>query len=260
MRGRFKRATAAGILLVVTASGCSTQSHPAQTTSITVYASSAMIKSLTAIGKRFEAENPGISVEFIFAGSSGLSEELADGNGADVFVSGDHENMAAVADAGLVDSTPVPIATNSLVIATASGNPDHLTSLADLVRPGVRTAVCGGPGVCGSVVRQIERRSGVRLNPQNIDTTDSDVLRDISSGTVDAGLVFKTDATNAGESVSWFAFPEAANATVTSWIAPLKNSDQAGLAKKFVQDVTDASSRKVFADAGFAEPNEKFES
>ena len=95
MRGRFERTMAAGILLVVTASGCSAQSHPAPTTSITVYASSAMIKSLTAIGKQFEAENPGTSVEFIFAGSSDLAAELANGNGADVFVSGDHENMAA---------------------------------------------------------------------------------------------------------------------------------------------------------------------
>ena len=251
---------AAGIVLVVTASGCSAQSHPVPTTSITVYASSAMIKSLTAIGKRFEAENPGTSVEFIFAGSSGLSAELADGNGADVFVSGDHENMAAVEKAGLIDSTPVPIAANSLVIATASGNPDHLASLADLARPGVRAAVCGGPGACGSVVRQLEDRSGVRLNPVNIDTTDTDVLRDVGTRKVDAGLVFKTDALNAGDSVSWFAFPEAADATVTSWIAPLKDSDQAELAKKFVQDVTDAASRKIFAEAGFAEPNEKFDS
>ena len=249
---------AAGILLVVTASGCSAQSRPVPTTSITVYASSAMIKSLTAIGKRFEAENSGASVEFIFAGSSGLSEELADGNGADVFVSGDHENMAAVEKAGLIDSTPVPIAANSLVIATASGNPDHLASLADLARPGVRAAVCGGPGACGSVVRQLEDRSGVRLNPVNIDTTDTDVLRDVGTGKVDAGLVFKTDALNAGD-ISWFAFPEADDATVTSWIAPLKNSDQAELAKKFVQDVTDSASRKIFADAGFAEPSEKFE-
>jgi molybdate transport system substrate-binding protein len=109
------------------------------------------------------------------------------------------------------------------------------------------------------VVRQLEDRSRVRLDPVNIDTTDTDVLRDVGTGKVDAGLVFKTDALNAGDNVSWFAFPEADDATVTSWIAPLKNSDQAELAKKFVQDVTDSASRKIFADAGFAEPSEKFE-
>ncbi|HVQ50555.1 MAG TPA: extracellular solute-binding protein, partial [Mycobacterium sp.] len=79
---------AVGTLLVVSASGCDSQSHPA-TTSITVFASSSMITSLTAIGKQFEAENPGTSVEFIFAGSSDLSAQMLDGADVDVFVSGD---------------------------------------------------------------------------------------------------------------------------------------------------------------------------
>src|SRR6478735_9837051 len=149
MRAGLKQTMAVGILSAVLASGCSSQSHPA-TTSITVFASSAMINSLTAIGKQFEAENPGTSVEFIFSSSSDLSAELSNGNDADVFVSGDHDNMAAVANAGLIAATPVPIAANSLVIATARGNHGSFTSFADLARPGVRTAVCGGPGACAS--------------------------------------------------------------------------------------------------------------
>jgi molybdate transport system substrate-binding protein len=81
----------------------------------------------------------------------------------------------------------------------------------------------------------------------------------VTSGKVDAGLVFKTDALYAGDNVSWFDFPEAADAAVTSWIAPLKNSGQAALAAKFIRDVTSPAGRKVFADGGFAEPNQKFE-
>lgn len=259
MRVGLKHTMAVGILLVVSASGCSSQSQPA-TTSITVFASSAMIKSLTAIGKQFEAENPGTSVEFIFASSSELAAELSDGNDADVFVSGEHDNMSAIANAGLIDSTPLPIAANSLVIATATGNHDNLTSLADLARPGVRGAVCGSPGACGSATRRLEDGTGVQLHPQNTDTTDTDVLKDVASGKVDAGLVFKTEALSVGDNVSWFEFPEAADATVTSWIAPMKDSDQAELATKFIQDVTGATGRKVFTDDGFAEPDKKFES
>src|ERR1700722_3313184 len=124
MRDRLKRTMAAGILLVVSASGCDSQSHPAAT-SITVFASSSMITSLTAIGKQFEAENPGTSVEFIFASSSELAAELSDGGNADVFVSGDRENMSAVANAGLITAAPQPLVENSLVIATAPGNHDN---------------------------------------------------------------------------------------------------------------------------------------
>lgn len=243
---------------MVSASGCGSQSHPA-TTSITVFASSAMIKSLTAIGKQFEAENPGTAVEFIFSSSAELSAELSNGNDADVFVSGDHANMSAVANAGLTAATPVPIAANSLVVATASGNRDKLASFADLARPGVRLAVCGAPGACGSATRQLQDRTGIQLHPQNLDTTDADVLKDVTSGKVDAGLVFKTEALTGGDNVSWFAFPESADATVTSWIAPMKDSDQTELAAKFIKDVTGATGRKVFAEDGFAEPDTKFE-
>jgi molybdate transport system substrate-binding protein len=215
-----------------------------------------MITSLTAIGKQFEAETPGTSVEFIFASSSELSAQVLDGADVDVFVSGDRDNMSAVANAGLVEAAPVPLAANSLVVATAKDN--GVASLADLTRPGVRVAVCGDAGACASATQQVEDRTGVRLHPQVVDTTAGDVLKDISSGKVDAGLVFKTDALNGGDTVSWFPFPAAADAAVTSWIAPMKNSNQAELASKFIQDATGASGRKVLADDGFAEPNQAF--
>lgn len=242
---------------MVSAAGCSSHAQP-PTTSITVFASSSMIKSLTAIGKQFEAENPGASVEFIFASSSELSAELTDGIDADVFVSGDRDSMSAVANAGLAEATPVPVAANRLVIATAPGNHGNLASVTDLARPGVRVALCGGSSACASATRQVEDRTAVPLHAQDVDSTESDVLKDITAGKVDAGVVFKTDALNAGDKVSWFAFPEADDAAVTSWIAAMKNSDQAELASKFIQDVTGVSGRKVLDDDGFSEPDKKF--
>jgi molybdate transport system substrate-binding protein len=224
------------------------------TTSITVFASSSMIKSLTAIGRQFDAENPGASVEFIFAGSADLSAALADRNDADVFVSGDPDNMAAVAKAGLVDGHPAPLASNSLVIVAAPGNHDNLATFADLARPGLRVAVCGGTGASASATQRIEDRTGVRLHPAAMDMTANGVLKDVATGKVDAGLVLKTDALSAGDDISWFEFPEAADAVVTSWIALMKNSDRAGLAAKFINDVTGPAGKKVMADDGFAEP------
>jgi molybdate transport system substrate-binding protein len=253
MGGRLKRWIAAGMLLVVSASGCSAQPDRS-TTSITVFASSSMIKSLTAIGKQFQAENPGASVEFIFAGSADLAAQLAEGTEADVFVSGDHDNMAAVANAGLVEGRPAPLASNSLVIAAAPGNHGDLATFADLARPGLRVAVCGGTGACASATQQLEDHTGVRLRPQAVDRSDIDVLRDVADGRVDAGLVFKTDAVGAGDNVSWFEFPEAADAVVTSWIALMKGSDRADLATKFINDVTGPAGKKVIGEAGFAEP------
>jgi molybdate transport system substrate-binding protein len=162
--------------------------------------------------------------------------------------------MAAVAKAGLVDGHPAPFASNSLVIVAAPGNHDNFATFADLARPGLRVAVRGGTGASASATQRIEDRTGVRLHPAAVDRTASDVLKDVATGRVDAGLVLKTDALNAGDNVSWFEFPEAADAVVTSWIALMKNSPRAGLAAKFINDVTGPAGRKVIADNGFAEP------
>jgi molybdate transport system substrate-binding protein len=122
----------------------------------------------------------------------------------------------------------------------------------------VRVAVCVDPGACAAATQRVEDRTGVALHPQNIDSTGSDILKDIASGKVDAGVVFKTEAISVGDSVSWFAFPEAADASLTSWIAPIKGSDQPQLASKFIEDVTSAAGRKALADGGFVELNKRF--
>src|SRR5260370_36902145 len=101
---------------------------------------------------------------------------MLDGADVDVFVSGDHDNMSAVANAGLVEAAPVPLAANSLVIATAPGNRDNVASLADLTRPGVRVAACGDPGACTAATQQVEDPTGFPLHPQLIDSTTSRVL------------------------------------------------------------------------------------
>lgn len=94
---------ALGAVAMLATAGCG--SRPAPTKSITVYAASSMIKSFTAIGKDFEAANPGYTVEFVFANSVDLANSLADGADADVFASGDKDNMDVVADAGVVFMT-----------------------------------------------------------------------------------------------------------------------------------------------------------
>lgn len=237
--------------MVLSATACG--SHPNPTTSITVYAASSLIKSFTAIGKDFEAANPGYSVEFIFASSSKLSSALADGAPADVFASVDPANMEIVADAGVVSGTPVPFAANRLVVVTPSGNPEHLTSFADLNRPGLRVAACAARDACGSATQRVEDRAGIQFHPGGSEATPSHVLKDVTSGRADAGVVFMADALNAGDNVSWFALPEDSDG-VTSWITVIKGSVEGHEAAQFVQEVTGASGRRILAQDGFAQP------
>jgi molybdate transport system substrate-binding protein len=252
MNRRWKRIAAVATLAVV-ASTTACGSHQDHTISITVYAASSLIKSFTAIGKEFQDANPGYSVEFVFSGSSDLSTALADGADADVFASGDTPNMTTVADAGVLSGPPVPFAQNQLVVVTPADNPGHVSSFADLTRPGVRVAVCDGQGACGAATELAEQRTGVRLNPELTQPTASGVLKTVTTGKADAGVVFMTDARGAGDSVARFALPGDVDG-VTSWIAVIKGTRLEGEAAQFMREVTGATGRRILEQNGFAEP------
>jgi len=249
---RWKRITAVAMLTVVaSATACGTDQD--RTTSITVYASASLIKSFTAIGKDFEAANPGYSVEFVFAGSQELSVAVADGADVDVFASGNTADMTAVQAAGLASGAPVPFAANRLVLVVPAGNPGHVVSLAELTRPGTRVAVCGAEGACGAATELAQHRAGVQLHPQLSEPTSRAVLDDVTAGKADAGIVFRTEAEAAGDKVSVVELPADVD-DVTSWITVINGTHLAGEAGQFVQEVTGPRGRQILQDDGFSEP------
>jgi molybdate transport system substrate-binding protein len=247
------RRFAAGAALVAAASTSACGAQPDRTTSITVYAASPLINSFTAIAKEFEAANPGYSVQFVFAGSSDLSASLADGAGADVFASGNTESMRAVADAGITSGEPVPFAADRLVIVVPADNPGHVSSSADLGRPGLRVAVCAAGSTCGTATELAERRTGVHLQPAATEVTSRSVLNDVTTGKVDAGLLFMTDARMAGDKASIIDLPGDVD-DVTSWITTIKGSGMSAEAARFADEVTGPTGKRILQENGFTEP------
>src|ERR1700753_2084945 len=148
MNRRVKAAATAGVIAMLATTACTSRQEP--TVPLTVYATSSLIKTFTAIGKKFEADHPGYAVQFVFSGSSDLASSLSQGADADVFASGDPADMSIVSDAGAVSGPPVPFASNRLVVVTAPGNPKKLATLADLRAPGLHIALCNTQSPCGT--------------------------------------------------------------------------------------------------------------
>ena len=151
-------------------------------------------------------------VNFDFAGSSELATQLTSGATADIFASTDSAQMDTVAKAGLTETDPVNFASNTLVIVTPPGDPKQIHSFADLAKPGLNVVVCGEPAPCGAATQRIEDNTGVHLNPVSEEPAVSDVLTKVTSGEADAGLVYVTDARNAGNKVTTVKFAESADA------------------------------------------------
>lgn len=221
---------------------------------ITVFAAASLQNTFTELGDQFEAANPGTTVTFSFDGSSSLVTQLTEGAPADVFASADENNMTKVVDAGLVTSDPVDFATNTLTIVTAPGNPEGITGFADLAEPGLSVVVCAPQVPCGSATEKVEEATGVTLAPVSEEQSVTDVLGKVTSGQADAGLVYVTDATGAGDDVTAVAFPESSDAVNTYPIAVLDEAANAETAQAFVDLVTGPEGQQVLAEAGFAAP------
>jgi molybdate transport system substrate-binding protein len=253
MGSRWVAVTAVAVVLAGSV-GCGNSNSNKPSASIIVFAAAALKKTFIDISEQFKTDNPGTSVVFDFGGSSDLVTQLTQGADADVFASADTNNMNKAAQAGLLAGEPVNFASNTLVIATAPGNPKKIASFADLDQPGVYVVVCAVPVPCGSATKRIEDATGVRLHPVSEDPSVTDVLHEVTSGQADAGLVYGTDALAAGDKVTTVKFPQAANAADTYPIAVLKGSKHADLGKKFVDLVTGDTGQKILSQAGFAKP------
>lgn len=242
--------TALAAVLLTLATGCGS----AQRHSIVVFAAASLKPTFTELGEQFQRDNPGTSVEFSFAGSSDLVTQLTHGAQADVFASADTPNMDKAARAGLLAGDPVDFAANTLTIVVAPGNPEQVDTLRDLTRPGISVVLCAPQVPCGTATQKVQRAAGVDVVAVSEESSVTDVLSKVTSGQADAGVVYVTDARDAGDRVTAVPFPEAEDAVNTYPIAVLRQSQNPGAARRFVDLVTGATGQRALDQAGFAEP------
>ncbi|MCY1159557.1 MAG: modA [Citricoccus sp.] len=234
--------------------GPAAQDSPAGDVTLTVFAAASLSDVFEEIGEDFEAEHPGVTVRFNVAGSSGLVQQITAGAPADVFASADEPTMARAVSAGAVSGEPRPFASNVLTLVTPPDNPAGITSLADAAAEGVDLVVCAPQVPCGSATATLAGDAGLALDPVSEESSVTDVLGKVTSGEADAGLVYVTDATRAGEAVHTVDPDRARSAVNTYPIATLADSERAGLAEAFVEHVLGTQGQEVLRHAGFGHP------
>ncbi|WP_369135887.1 molybdate ABC transporter substrate-binding protein [Modestobacter sp. I12A-02662] len=259
----MRRLLAIGVL-VTTLAGCGTAggttASPAPTAdgaptgTVTVFAAASLTDVFTDLGAVLEDQQPGLRVQFSFAGSSALAAQLAQGAPADVFASADQAQMAVVTGAELADGEPAVFARNELEIAVPAGNPGGVTGLANFADPDLTLAVCAPTVPCGAAAGAVFAAAGITARP---DTEEEDVraaLTKVQLGEVDAALVYATDVRAAGDAVEGIPFPESARQLNEYPICALAAAPDPAGAQAFVDLVRSAVGQRALADAGFRSP------
>jgi molybdate transport system substrate-binding protein len=223
-------------------------------TKLVVYAAASLTSTFEQIEKKFEDEHDGVDVQLNFGGSSDLVTQIQQGAPADVFASADTANMDKLVDAGLNGAEPQDFATNALEIATPPDNPAGVSSFQDLGKQGLQLVICAAEVPCGAATKTMADKVGVTLHPVSEEQSVTDVLAKVTSGEADAGVVYVTDVTAAGDDVHGVTFPESDEVVNTYPIAPVKDSDQADLAGEFIDMVLGSTGQQILGDAGFGKP------
>ena len=263
--GLQARVAAALTLAASCVSGCAAHA-PRPSGQLRVMASVQVEKPFNQIGDQFRGHHPGISLRIDYGFTPEFMSALLSQNGShpDVMAPGDATYMDQLAKAGLLDGPPVTYAAARIGIVVPWGNPKAITSWQDLVRPGLRVAVCARAvtGVdsveirlpCGQAVERIEKSTGVRLAPVSAPPRSADVLQQVLNGDVDAGVLYAFDSKGAG--VATVPFPEANDVMVTFPIAVLKGAQHPELAHEFV-DLVCGSGQSILHADGFDAPSER---
>jgi molybdate transport system substrate-binding protein len=213
--------------------------------------SGAATPSATPLGTSFQTANPGVTVKFNYAGSPTLVTQIEQGAPADVFASADTANMDKLTADGYTTGTPRVFAHNQLEIVVAPGNPKGITGLADLAKPGV-IYITEAPTVpAGKYSLQALASANVKVTPKSLETSVTGVISKIELGEADAGIVYTTDVSAAGNKVAGVQIAAANNVIATYPMAAVTGTANSAVADAFIAYVLSSRGQSTLATFGF---------
>ena len=219
---------------------------------LTVLAASSLSESFAELGRRFEADHPGLTVSLNLAASSSLSRQLVEGAPGDVLATADDVSMQRAVEAGAVGS-PTAFARNRLEIVTRPGNPERIAGLADLSRPGLLVVRCAQEVPCGRLATEALAKAGVTVVAASSEENVKAALSRVSLGEADAGIVYVTDVLAAGDDVvAGVPIPDVHNVVATYPLAISTSAANPAAARAWVDFVLAPSGREVLSKFGFA--------
>ena len=254
------------------ASSAAASSEAAQSVELIVFAAASLTETLTSIGETYSAENPGVTFRFNFDSSGTLKTQIQEGADCDVFISAGQKQMnqldstasADVNTEGLdfVDSdSRVDLLENKVVLCVPEGSDkgiDSFDALAEHLKAEDILFCMGNSDVpVGQYTQKILAyydldeaalaAAGVITYGSNV----KEVTTQVTEGSVDAGVVYCTDAYSAGLTPVDEATKEMCGQVIYP-AAVLKAAPNAEAAKEFLAYLQTDKAMTVFEGVGFS--------
>lgn len=254
------------------ASSAAASSQAAQSVELIVFAAASLTETLTAIGETYSAENPGVTFHFNFDSSGTLKTQIQEGADCDLFISAGQKQMdqldiMASADVNkdrldFVDSdTRMDLLENKVVLCVPEGSDkgiDSFDALAEHLKAQNILFCMGNSDVpvgqytqkilaCYDLDEEALAAAGVITYGSNV----KEVTTQITEASVDAGVVYCTDAFSAGLTPVDEATKEMCGQVIYP-AAVLKAAPNAEAAKEFLAYLQTDRAATVFEGVGFS--------
>ena len=254
------------------ASSAAASSQAAQSVELIVFAAASLTETLTAIGETYSAENPGVIFRFNFDSSGTLKTQIQEGADCDLFISAGQKQMdqldiMASADVNkdrldFVDSdTRMDLLENKVVLCVPEGSDkgiDSFDALAEHLKAQDILFCMGNSDVpvgqytqkilaCYDLDEEALAAAGVITYGSNV----KEVTTQITEASVDAGVVYCTDAFSAGLTPVDEATKEMCGQVIYP-AAVLKAAPNAEAAKEFLAYLQTDRAATVFEGVGFS--------
>ena len=270
-RGFLCAAGIASASAVLTACGGSSEAASGESVELIVFAAASLTETLNAIAETYSAENPGVTFSFNFDSSGTLKTQIQEGADCDLFISAGQKQMnqldstasAEVNTEGLdfVDAeSRVDLLENKVVLCVPEGSEkgiDSFDSLAEHLKAEDILFCMGNSDVpVGQYTQKILAyydldeaalaAAGVITYGSNV----KEVTTQVSEASVDAGVVYCTDAYSAGLTSVDEATKEMCGQVIYP-AAVMKNALHAEAAKEFLAYLRTDKAATVFESVGF---------
>ncbi|MEG2017720.1 MAG: molybdate ABC transporter substrate-binding protein [Clostridium sp.] len=238
---------------------------------LVIFAAASMTETLEQIAKKYKDTAPNVTLTFNFDSSGTLKTQIEEGAECDIFISAaqkqmdqlDIEGSKEVNTAGLdfVDSTTrINLLENRVALVVPEGNPKEIKTFEDMAsklkEKGILLSMGNSDVPVGQYTQKIFKFYG--LNEEELaaggaityGTNVKEVTTQVKEGSVDAGVVYCTDAYSAGLTAQDYATAEMCGQVIYP-AAVMKNSKAKEEATTFLKYLQEEESMKIFEQVGF---------
>lgn len=238
-------------------------------TELIVFAAASMTETMNQIKELYDKKNPDIKITYNFDSSGTLLKQIVAGADCDLFISAAQKQMNQLditkdekdnpdKNDFVLQGTRINLLENKVALAVPDGNPKGINTFQDLTTDKLSLLAIGNRDVpVGAYTLEILtylKKPVEELEKEGKITYGSnvkEVTTQVKEGTVDAGIIYATDATSANLQVVDLATKDMCRQVIYP-AAVLKTTKNEAEAKKFLDYLKTNEAMKVFESVGFA--------